>query len=32
VRTALEEAIPEERATTSELPISRTSGPFDRIE
>ena len=32
VRIALEEAIPEKHASTSELPITRSSGPYDRIE
>jgi fatty acid/phospholipid biosynthesis enzyme len=32
VRLALEEAIPEEHANTSELPITRSSGPYDRLE
>ncbi len=32
VRVALEEAIPEEHANTSELPITRSSGPYERPE
>ena len=32
VGKALEEAVPEEHANTSELPITRSSGPYDRLE